>query len=96
MGGQRTAYMTGAVRRAVFYGQMIGSSVGILATTLATTLACRVYTSAQGFPDKEFDIPDAHVWLVAARFIHQQGLTYKALALNVAVFALGAACSTLR
>jgi len=92
MGGQKTAYMTETAPRAVFYGQIIGSFVG----TLIATLAYRLYTSVQTFPSKEFDIPDAHMWLVAARFIHQQGLPPRALDFSIAAFVIGAGLSVLR
>jgi uncharacterized oligopeptide transporter (OPT) family protein len=92
MGGQKTAYITETAPRAVFYGQMIGSFVG----TLIATLAYRVYTTSQEFPSKEFDVPDAHVWLVAASFIHQQRLPHRALEFSIASFVIGAGLSVLR
>lgn len=92
MGGQKTAYITDTAPRAVFYGQMIGSLIG----TLIATLAYRLYTTFQEFPNKKFDVPDAHVWLVAARFIHQQGLPDKALGFSIASFVVGSGLSVLR
>lgn len=92
MGGQRTAYMTETAPRAVFYGQMIGTFIG----TLVATLAYRVYTTAREFPSKEFEVPDAHVWLVAARLIHQQGLPDKAMEFTIVAFVVGAGLSALR
>lgn len=92
MGGQKTAYMTETAPRAVFYGQMIGTFVG----TIVATLAYRIYTIAREFPSKEFEVPDAHIWLVAARFIHQQGLPDKAMEFTIATFLVGAGLSALK
>lgn len=92
MGAQKTAYMTETAPRAVFYGQMIGSFVG----TLIATLAYRIHPTVKKFPSKEFGIPDAHMWLVAARFIHQQGLPSRALQFSIGAFVVGASFSALR
>ncbi|KAF2788846.1 hypothetical protein K505DRAFT_341750 [Melanomma pulvis-pyrius CBS 109.77] len=44
----------------------------------------------------EFGVPDAHVWLVAARLIHQQGLPDRDLEFSIGAFVMGAGLSLLR
>lgn len=92
MGGLKTAHMTKTPPRAILYGQLIGSVVG----SLIATLVYMIYTSAKQFPSKEFDIPDAHLWLVTAKLISQQGLPSQALGFAIGAFFLGAAFSILR
>ncbi|KAL9611677.1 MAG: hypothetical protein Q9167_003706 [Letrouitia subvulpina] len=81
MGGLKIAYMTKTAPRAILYGQLIGLIVG----SLIATFVYMIYTSAKQFPSREFDIPDAHLWLVTAKLIAQQGLP-----LQVLEFAIGA------
>jgi uncharacterized oligopeptide transporter (OPT) family protein len=67
MGGLKTAYMTKTAPRAIYYSQMIGSFAG----TLIATVVYKIYTFVKKISSEEFGIPDAHLWLVAARFIYQ-------------------------
>ncbi|KAI9779864.1 MAG: hypothetical protein M1839_007177 [Geoglossum umbratile] len=92
MGGLKTAYMTKTPPRVVYYSQIIGS----LAGTLVATLVYRIYTSLKKIPSEEFGIPDAHIWLVAARLIYQQTLPPRVLAFAIAAFVIGAVFSVLR
>ncbi|EFX00469.1 oligopeptide transporter [Grosmannia clavigera kw1407] len=92
MGGLKTAYMTQTPPRAVFYGQMIGSYAG----ALAATGLYRMYTSTNTIPSEEFGVPDAHLYMVASRFIRQQGLPPGAMGFTVGAFVLGAVMSMLR
>ena len=92
MGGLKTAYMTKTAPRTIFYGQMIGS----LAGTIIATLVYRIYTSVKTIPSDEFGVPDAHLWLVAAKLIYQQGLPPRALDFATGAFFIGAAFSMLR
>lgn len=82
MGGLKTSYITRTAPRAIYFGQMIGS----LAGTLIATLVCRIYTSVKRIPSKEFGIPDAHLWLVAAKLIYQRGLARRALEFAIGAF----------
>ena len=92
MCGLKTAYMTKTAPRAIYYSQMIGSFAG----TLIATLVYKIYTSVKKIPSEEFGIPDAHMWLVAARLIYQRGLPPRALDFTVGAFVIGAAFSILR
>lgn len=92
MGGLKTAYMTRTAPRAVFYGQLLGSFAG----TLIATFVYKLYTYAKRIPSQEFGVPDAHLWLVAAKLIYQQGLPPWALSFATGAFAIGAAFSILK
>lgn len=92
MGGLKTAYMTRTPAVAIYYGQMIGSFFGIL----MATLVYRIYTGLQRIPSNELSIPDAHLWLVAARLIYQQGLPPRALTFALWAFLFGATFSVIR
>lgn len=92
IGGLKTAYMTRTAPRAIFYSQMIGSFAG----PLITTLIYKIYTSVKVIPNEEFGIPEAHMWLVAARLIYQQGLPTRALDFAIGAFLIGAVFSILR
>lgn len=92
MGGLKTSYMTRTAPRAIYFGQMVGS----LAGTLIATLVYRMYASVKQIPGKEFGIPDAHLWLIAAKLIYQQGLAPWALKFAIGAFVIGAVFSILR
>ena len=91
MGGLKTAYMTRTALRAIYYSQIIGSFAG----TLITTLVYKMYTSVKEIPNEEFGIPDAHLWLVTAKLIYQQGLPAQALDFAIGAFLIGAVFSIL-
>lgn len=92
MAGLKTAYRTKTAPRAIYYGQMIGSFVGIF----IATLVYRIYTSVKNVPSAAFGIPDAHMWVVAARLIYQQGLPSRALGFATAAFVMGAVFGVLQ
>jgi uncharacterized oligopeptide transporter (OPT) family protein len=92
MGYLKTAYITNTAPRAIFYGHIIGSFIG----TVIATFVYRAYTDIKEIPSKEFGIPDAHMWLVAARFFYQQGLPQKVMGFAIVAFVMGAVFSTLR
>lgn len=92
MGGYKTAYMTKTPPRAVFYGQVIGTYVG----AVVAVFLYKVYTSVKTIPSEEFGIPDAHLYIVASRFIRRQGLPPRASTFTLVAFLLGATFSTLR
>ena len=92
IGGLKTAYMTRTAPRAIFYSQMIGSFAG----AVIATLVYKIYTSVKTIPNEEFGIPEAHMWLVAARLIYQQGLPTRALDFAIGAFLIGAVFSILR
>jgi uncharacterized oligopeptide transporter (OPT) family protein len=92
MGGLKTAYMTKTAPRAIYYSQIIGSFAG----SLIATLVYKIYTSVKKIPSQEFGIPEAHMWLVAARLIYQQGLPPGVMSFAIGAFAIGAALGVLR
>lgn len=92
IGGLKTAYMTRTAPRAIFYSQIIGSFAG----SLIATLVYKIYTSVKEIPNEEFGIPEAHMWLAAARLIYQQGLPARALDFAIGAFLIGAVFSILR
>ena len=85
IGGLKTAYMTRTPPRAVLYSQIIGTVAG----TLVATLAYRLYTSTKKIPSSELGVPDAYVWLVAAKLFRQEGLPDAALEFAIAASVLG-------
>lgn len=84
--------MTKTPPRATYLSQIVGS----LAGTLIASLDYRIYTSVKQIPSEEFGMPDAHLWLVAAKLIYQQGLAPRALDFAIGAFVIGAAFSILR
>lgn len=84
--------MTRTAPRATYLGQMVGS----LAGTLIATLVYRIFTSVKQISSEEFGIPDAPLWLVAAKVIYQQGLAPRGLNFAIGAFVIGAAFSILR
>ncbi|KAL9025087.1 MAG: hypothetical protein Q9196_006031 [Gyalolechia fulgens] len=92
MGGLKTAYMTQTPPRVIFFGQLIGSVFG----TLIATLVYRIYISVKKIPSAEFGIPDARLWLVAARLMYHQGLPAQSFNFATGAFAFGAALSIIR
>ena len=71
---------------------MIGSFTG----ALISTLVYRAYTSIKKIPSDEFGVPDAHIDLVAARLIQQQGMPSRAFEFAIGAFCLGAVFSALK
>lgn len=92
MGGLETAYMTDTAPRAILFGQMIGSFVG----TVIATFTYRLYTSVKTISSPEFGVPDGQMWLIAARFFHDEGLPPRAIEFAIGAFALGSCFSVLR
>ncbi|KAH8729235.1 OPT oligopeptide transporter protein-domain-containing protein [Ilyonectria robusta] len=92
MGGLKTAYITQTPPRAVFWGQMVGSFAG----ALIATFLYRAYTTVKELPSGEFGIPDGYLYLVAARFLRQQGLPPGAIHFSIGALVLGAVLSAFR
>jgi uncharacterized oligopeptide transporter (OPT) family protein len=92
MSGFKTAYMTKTPPRAVFYGEIIGSYIGLL----IAVILYKIYTSIKAIPGEEFSVPDAHLYIVASRFIRQEGLPPMAMKFALVAFLLGSAFGILR
>lgn len=55
----KTGHLIGAAPRAQFYGQLIGSAVGAIASAAVYKLYNSVYT----IPSKLFPVPTAYIWI---------------------------------
>ncbi|CAO1627359.1 unnamed protein product [Sympodiomycopsis kandeliae] len=62
----KTGHLVGASPRAQFYGQIIGSTVGIFVSAFAYQLYTKVYT----IPSPSFPAPAATMWLNFARLVN--------------------------
>lgn len=62
----KTGHLLRASPRAQFYGQLVGSAVGILVSSFAYQLYMRVYT----IPSASFPAPAATMWLNFARLVN--------------------------
>ena len=86
----KTGHLLGASPKAQFWGQVIGSAVG----GLASVVIYRLYTSVYDIPGTLFQIPTAYVWVFTARLVTGQGLPEGVWEFGVsaaALFALGTA-----
>lgn len=92
MGDLKTAYLVRTPPRAIFFGQIIGSIVGCF----VGTGIYRLYTSIKVIPSAELPVPDAHLWLVAAKLIYGQGLPPQSFNFAIGAIVLGAACGAVR
>ena len=66
----KTGHLIGAAPKAQFYGQLIGSLVG----AVASAGVYKLYTNVYPVPSKLFQVPAAYVWLLTARLVTGQGL----------------------
>lgn len=66
----KTGHLLGAAPSAQFWGQMIGSAVG----AVASALIYKLYTSVYKIPGELFQVPTGHVWIFTARLVTGQGL----------------------
>jgi uncharacterized oligopeptide transporter (OPT) family protein len=92
MSGFKTAYMTRTPPRIVLYSGIIGTYTGVV----FAAVLYKVYASVKVIPSDEFGVPDAHLYIMASRFIRQQGLPPKAMSSAILSFLIGGAFSTVR
>jgi OPT family oligopeptide transporter len=78
----KTGHLLGASPKAQFYGQLIGSAVG----AVASAVIYKLYTNVYKIPGGLFQVPTGFVWIFTARLVTGQGLPDKA-----PQFAVGAA-----
>ncbi|OWP04460.1 oligopeptide transporter [Marssonina coronariae] len=78
----KTGHLLGAAPNAQFWGQIVGSAVG----AVASALIYKLYTSVYEVPGDLFQVPTGYVWIFTARLVTGQGLPYMA-----AQWAFGAA-----
>ncbi|KAI4201508.1 MAG: hypothetical protein LQ348_001645 [Seirophora lacunosa] len=79
----KTGHLLGASPKAQFYGQMIGSAVG----AIASAGVYKLYTSVYEVPGGMFQVPTGYVWIFTARLVTGKGLPHMAWQ-----WALGAGC----
>ncbi|KAL8780400.1 MAG: hypothetical protein Q9213_006485 [Squamulea squamosa] len=70
----KTGHLLGASPRAQFYGQMIGSTVG----AVASAGVYKLYTSVYRVPGGLFQVPTGYVWIFTARLVTGKGLPHMA------------------
>ncbi|KAL8810270.1 MAG: hypothetical protein Q9200_002710 [Gallowayella weberi] len=70
----KTGHLLGASPRAQFYGQMIGSAVG----AIASAGVYKLYTSVYEVPGGLFQVPTGFVWIFTARLVTGKGLPHMA------------------
>jgi uncharacterized oligopeptide transporter (OPT) family protein len=70
----KTGHLLGAAPNAQFWGQMIGSTIG----AVASALIYRLYTSVYEIPGALFQVPTGYVWIFTARLVTGQGLPHMA------------------
>lgn len=66
----KTGHLLGASPAAQFYGQLLGSFVG----AVASALIYKLYTSVYPIPNDLFPVPTAYVWVITARLVTGDGL----------------------
>ena len=88
----KTGHLLGASPKAQFYGQLIGSAVGAIASACIYRLYTRVYTIPGGL----FQVPTGFVWVFTARLVTGQGLPPKTAEFAAAAGILWALLTALR
>ena len=66
----KAGHLIGASPAAQFYGQLIGSFVG----AVASALVYKLYTSVYTIPGGLFQVPTGYVWIFTARLVNGRGL----------------------
>ena len=66
----KTGHLLGAAPNAQFWGQIIGSAVG----AVASALIYKLYTNVYEVPGTLFEVPTAYVWIFTARLVTGKGL----------------------
>ncbi|KAI9690096.1 MAG: hypothetical protein M1820_010035 [Bogoriella megaspora] len=66
----KAGHLLGAAPRAQFWGQMIGSAVG----AVASAIVYKLYTNVYQVPGELFQVPTGYVWVFTARLVTGQGL----------------------
>ena len=66
----KTGHLLGAAPKAQFWGQLVGSFVG----AVASAAVYRLYTSVYKVPGDMFQVPTGYVWIFTARLVTGRGL----------------------
>lgn len=83
----KTGHLLGASPKAQFYGQVLGSLVG----AVASTAVYKLYVAVYPIPGTMFQVPTAYVWLFTARLVTGAGLppaAWPAAAMAAAIWAI--------
>lgn len=80
----KTGHLVGASPKALFYGQIIGSSVG----AVLASCVYKLYTSVYTIPNEQFRVPQAQLWLAMTNLIYGRGLPEGVWPFVVVAFAL--------
>ncbi|KAI9784404.1 MAG: hypothetical protein M1816_000875 [Peltula sp. TS41687] len=88
----KTGHLLGASPKAQFYGQLIGSFVG----AIASAAVYRLYTNVYAVPGDQFPVPTAYVWIFTARLVTGKGLPPRVAEWATGAGALFAASTVLR
>ena len=80
----KTGHLVGASPKALFYGQVIGSTVG----AVLASCVYKLYTLVYKIPNQQFRVPQAQLWLATANLIYGKGFPEGVLPFVVAAFVL--------
>lgn len=62
----KRGHLVGASPKDMFYGQVIGSSVG----AILASRVYKLYTSVYTIPSKQFRVTQAQLWLATAKLLY--------------------------
>jgi OPT family oligopeptide transporter len=88
----KTGHLVGASPKAQFYGQLLGSTVGCI----ASAAVYKLYTSVYDVPGDLFQVPTAYVWVFTARLVTGRGLPEMAWQVSALFAVVFAACTVAR
>jgi OPT family oligopeptide transporter len=88
----KTGHLLGASPKAQFWGQLIGSAVG----AVASAIIYKLYTATYSIPGGIFQVPTAYVWVFTARLVTGQGLPPHTAQFAIAAAAIWACLTVLR
>ncbi|KAL1842982.1 hypothetical protein VTJ49DRAFT_3459 [Mycothermus thermophilus] len=88
----KTGHLLGAAPKAQFWGQVIGATVG----AVASAFIYQLYTSVYQVPGDLFQVPTGYVWIFTARLVTGKGLPPMAKEWALGAAVLFAATTALR
>lgn len=88
----KAGHIIGAAPKAQFYGQLIGSFVG----AVASAAVYKLYASVYPIPSDQFQVPTAYVWVFTARLVTGEGLPEMAFQFAMILAAVWTVLTALR
>ncbi|KAI0114144.1 OPT oligopeptide transporter protein-domain-containing protein [Nemania sp. FL0031] len=82
----KTAYLTRASPKTMFYAQLLGSVIGSFIGSIIYRLLTRLFT----IPSTDFPVPLAYMWVTTARAANGHGIPKGVLGFSVAAFTVSA------